>query len=62
MLTHQSLNRHKRVVPHIRILMSHQLHHPHLPSEIRYNPIADQFRSAFAPGRRPTASPYPRHT
>jgi len=36
MLTHQLLNRHQRLIPDIRILVSHELHDPGLSSQIRH--------------------------
>jgi len=42
MLTHQSLHGHQSFIPHIPILMSHQLHHPRFPTKIRDCPATCQ--------------------
>ena len=37
-LAHQPLSRNQRLVPHIRVLVRHQLHHPRLPAKVVQRP------------------------
>lgn len=38
MLAHQSLHRHQRLIPHVRILMAHQFHHTRLAVQVVNDP------------------------